>query len=183
MLNDFVATEEIDSVIEFGCGDGEQLALGRYPRYLGMDVSPSTLQRTAQRFSDDRTKSFLRYDPACFADPAGFLSAQLTLSLDVVYHLVEDGIYARHLQDLFGASRRFVILYTSDSERLSVPEHPTAHVRHRPVRRDVAARFPHWTLRSQVDGPQRLGGSSSFAEFLIYQHHPDSARNRAEVVT
>ncbi len=35
-VNDFVAEHRIDSVIEFGCGDGRQLEGMRYPRYLGL---------------------------------------------------------------------------------------------------------------------------------------------------
>ena len=39
VLNEFVAREKIASVVEFGCGDGNQLSLSRYPRYTGFDVS------------------------------------------------------------------------------------------------------------------------------------------------
>ena len=39
--NDFVRARGIDSVIEFGCGDGAQLALAEYPAYVGIDVSPA----------------------------------------------------------------------------------------------------------------------------------------------
>lgn len=41
MPNDFVRARGIDSVIEFGCGDGAQLALAEYPAYGGIDVSPA----------------------------------------------------------------------------------------------------------------------------------------------
>ena len=42
-LNDFVRAHDVTSVVEFGCGDGNQLALAAYPRYLGLDVSPASL--------------------------------------------------------------------------------------------------------------------------------------------
>ena len=35
VMNDFVRENGIRSVIELGCGDGMQLALADYPRYLG----------------------------------------------------------------------------------------------------------------------------------------------------
>jgi hypothetical protein len=35
-----VAERRIRSVIEFGCGDGNQLGLMRYPSYLGLDIEP-----------------------------------------------------------------------------------------------------------------------------------------------
>jgi hypothetical protein len=32
-LNEFVADHKISSIVEFGCGDGAQLALAAYPKY------------------------------------------------------------------------------------------------------------------------------------------------------
>jgi len=39
VLNDFIRENAIESVIEFGCGDGNQLGLMECPRYLGYDIS------------------------------------------------------------------------------------------------------------------------------------------------
>ncbi len=173
IVNDLVATQEIDSVIEFGCGDGNQLSLAHYPRYLGLDVSTSVLRRSMRRFAEDRTKSFLHYDPISFADPAGYLRAQLALSLDVLYHLVEDKIYELHLRHLFGSAQRFVVLYTSDADTISAAGQAAAHICHRPVARDVATRFPHWSLAKRVPNPYRVGPVTSCAEFFIYRReHP-----------
>jgi SAM-dependent methyltransferase len=165
VLNDFVEAYRITSLVEFGCGDGQQLALARYPRYLGLDVSPTTLQRVANRFANDPTKSFLRYDPACYADPAGFITADVSLSLDVIYHLVEDDVYRGHLRHVFAAGRRFVVLYTSDADRLPGPERTAPHVRHRPVVSDVARDYPAWRLRERIPNPY----DTSLADFLIYE--------------
>ena len=45
VINDFVISKGISSIIEFGCGDGNQLLLARYPRYTGLDVSKVALAR------------------------------------------------------------------------------------------------------------------------------------------
>src|SRR5437899_4317923 len=39
VLNGFVKENTIKSVIEYGCGDGNQLKFAEYPSYLGFDVS------------------------------------------------------------------------------------------------------------------------------------------------
>src|SRR5262249_12471902 len=39
ILNKFVREKAVNSVIEFGCGDGAQLELATYPKYVGVDVS------------------------------------------------------------------------------------------------------------------------------------------------
>src|SRR5579864_6395854 len=43
ILNGFVARHGIQSVIEFGCGDGNQLSLASYPSYVGLDVSRTAI--------------------------------------------------------------------------------------------------------------------------------------------
>src|SRR5262245_61906539 len=58
VINDFVAEKSIISVIEFGCGDGNQLKLSRYQTYIGFDVSKSAVQECQKVFGDDSTKAF-----------------------------------------------------------------------------------------------------------------------------
>src|SRR5690554_228897 len=38
-LNDFVTENDVKEVVEFGFGDGNQLLLANYPKYIGFDVS------------------------------------------------------------------------------------------------------------------------------------------------
>src|SRR5689334_14993422 len=54
-LNDFVAANNVGSVIEFGCGDGNQLSLANYPRYLGLDVAKGAIELCRTRFGGDRS--------------------------------------------------------------------------------------------------------------------------------
>jgi SAM-dependent methyltransferase len=169
-LNEFVARYQIQSVVEFGCGDGNQLALGRYPRYVGLDVSETALSLCEQRFRGDRTKEFRHYIPNAF-EPRE-VSSELGLSLDVIYHLVEDDVYTAYLAHLFAASSRYVVLYTSDADRLTMREIRAAHVRHRPVVRDIADRFPGWRLEQRVPNRYEYDGDvsrTSFSDFYVYK--------------
>ena len=83
ILNKFVSANRIKSIIEYGCGDGNQLSLARYPRYTGFDVSPDALAKCCKLFATDKTKSFR------LMEEYQGETAQLTLSLDVIYHLIE----------------------------------------------------------------------------------------------
>src|SRR5215813_1268210 len=58
ILNDFVRTKNILTVIEFGCGDGSQLRLLQYPEFVGVDVSQSAIAQCRSRFANDPTKRF-----------------------------------------------------------------------------------------------------------------------------
>jgi hypothetical protein len=153
---------QVHSVIELGCGDGHQLGLARYPLYLGLDVSAGAIDLCLARFAGDATKSFLWYDPRRTRHPANFITADLALSLDVVYHLLEDEVYDAYLGDLFAIARRFVIIYSSDrAEGRSAP-----HVRHRKFTDDVALRIPEFQLVERI--PNRYP-AQSFAEFFIFE--------------
>ncbi len=141
-VNAFVEEHRLSSVVELGCGDGEQLALLRCERYVGLDVSESAVRACRRRFANDPGKSFFLYRPACFQDHADIFRADLALSLDVLYHLVEDEVYDEYLALLFGAASRFVVIYAPDSDR---PPHSLArHVLFRRFSADVERRFPRW---------------------------------------
>jgi hypothetical protein len=159
-LNRFVADNAMRTVVEFGCGDGNQLRLARYPSYLGLDVSRTAIKRCAELFHDDATKSFVFYDPALFEDRAGFLRADLALSLDVVYHLVEDDVFDRHLRQLTEAAERYVVVYASDDDRrVAAP-----HVRHRRFTEWIEEQAPTLRLIETVPRPD-----PSYQEFFVFE--------------
>ena len=128
-LNGFVAQHAIQSIAEFGCGDGNQLALSieHYRKYLGFDVSTTVIGRLRARFG--RRGSTSRRAPEFFhvsAFNASTHQVELALSLDVIFHLVEDAIYAEYMRRLLSAATRFVLVYSSNEERPA-----QGHVRHR----------------------------------------------------
>jgi len=133
VLNDFVRAHGIRSVIEFGSGDGAQLRLATYPNYLGVDVSPTAVQLCRAAFAADPTKRFLES-----RDYAGE-DAELALSLDVLYHLIEDKVFEDYMMQLFDAARRYVIIYSSDRDQAG----EGTHVRQR--------RFSQWIEANRRD--------------------------------
>ena len=94
-------------------------------------------------------KTFLPYSPGAFADPRGLLRADLGLSLDVMFHLVEDDVFEAYVRDLFSLSRRFVLVYASDGPRDST----IGSVTDRPFTAHVRATEPGWHLVERVPNP------------------------------
>ena len=163
ILNEFVLKHNIVSVIEFGCGDGNQLSLARYPKYLGFDVSPKAIEWCQNLFAHDASKRFRVYDRRCANTERG----ELTLSLDVIYHLVEDDIFERHMDDLFGTATRFVIIYSDNEEA----PRDTLHIRHRRFSDWIEKHEPEWQLIEHI--PSKYPWKSerelgSWADFWIY---------------
>lgn len=164
VINSFVQRNDIRSVLEFGCGDGNQLSLSNYTSYTGLDVAPKAIEICIERFRGDPSKSFFLYSTEHFADHSGVFSADLTMSLDVVFHLVEDHIFEGYMRHLFAAANKFVIVYASNDERADQAK----HVRHREFTTWVRKSLPEWRLLEQVENPHReLVGA--VADFYMYE--------------
>lgn len=143
-ISNLIESEAIHSVIEFGCGDGNQLNLISYKSYRGLDVSNSAISICREKYlnksnySFDLVKNFAgeQYD--------------LSLSLDVIYHLVEDTTFENHMRDLFRSSAKFVLIYSSDFNSSG-----EGHVLHRNFSKWIFENAPGFELVSSEENPFR----------------------------
>lgn len=167
VLNNFVHRNNIKSVVEFGCGDGAQLALAEYPQYLGLDISKAAINLCSNRFSEDETKCFTLYLPEKFHENIQQYEADLAISLDVIYHLVEEAVFNTYMHHLFISAKRYVIIYSSNFDKRMYQQ----HIRHRKFSRWIEKNQPRWKLIDHI--PNRYpvkaqGAYGSFADFHIY---------------
>jgi len=156
-VNAWVEEHGVTSVIDWGCGDGNQLGLARYPRYLGVDRSRAAVRRCIDAYAGDPTKSFLAYDPEGMHDPAGWLRADLALSMEVLFHLVEDATFEDYLTRVFDSAERFVVIVSSD---VDLPQR-SPHERHRRFTDWVRERRPDWRLVATEAPPEGIDLLSS----------------------
>ncbi|MFZ5972397.1 MAG: class I SAM-dependent methyltransferase [Bacteroidota bacterium] len=167
ILTAFLQENNIGSVVEFGCGDGNQLSMIPYREYVGLDVSRSVILRCAERFRADNSKSFFLFDPMAFCDRGGYFKHDMALSLDVIYHIIEDDIFEKYMQHVFASARRFVVLYSTDYNSMQMK-----HVKHREVTRWVNKNIPDWTLEKVIDNPFPYSESdpdnTSDAKFIFF---------------
>ena len=175
VLNGFVEEEGVKSVIEFGCGDGNQLTLARYDQYLGIDISPEAVARCRRLFANDSSKRFVLL--AEYVNE----TAELALSLDVVFHLVEDSVYEDYLERLFKSAERFVAIYSSNDDDNT--RQFGSHVRHRQFTSWIETRRPEWHLLRRI--PNRFPfdaatGAGSFADFYLFHRRRPSDRTSSD---
>ena len=170
VLNSFVREKNVQSVIEFGCGDGHQLSLSSYPSYVGLDISPAALQMCNDIFKNDKTKSFFLYESNSFMDNDPAFKADLALSLDVIYHLVENSTFEVYMQHLFASSKKFIIIYSNDTDKNKIFGYP--HIKCRKFSDWIIQNAPEWRLIKRIpnkypyEGP---GKSGSWCDFFIYE--------------
>lgn len=169
IINEFVKKHGVRTIIEFGCGDGNQLRIADYPQYIGFDVSEEVIALCNQNFSQDHSKTFKllsEYDGQ---------TAQLTLSLDVIYHLIEDEIFDSYMRRLFMSSERFVIIYSSNTFKNE--EGQAVHVKHRKFTTWIEENEPSWELYEYIPNRYPLKNNScegSFADFYIFRRNTES---------
>jgi hypothetical protein len=165
VINQFVKNRNVRSVIEFGCGDGAQLTLADYPEYTGIDVSPSATALCRRHFADDPHKKFITLDDPASQDARG----EMALSLDVIYHLVEDDVYDAYMRRLVQAAARFIFIYSSNVE---LPGH-VPHIRHRCFMAWLAKNAPEWALSAHVcnEYPYDINNptETSWADFYFFE--------------
>ena len=168
-VNQFVTEQDVDSVIEFGVGDGHQLSLAKYPQYVGLDVSETAIACCRERFATDTSKTFVCYEPCDFDTNKDAFQADLALSLDVIYHLVEDSVFESYMRQLFTSARRFVVIYSSNRREPTVAR----HVRHREFTSWIDQHISGWQLKQHVPNKYpydpRDKENSSFADFFVYE--------------
>ncbi len=165
VINGFLKENEITSVIEFGCGDGNQLSMISYPDYLGLDVARASVELCTERFKDNAARSFMWYDPGAFVNPSLFLKADLVVCLDVLYHIIDDNDFLRTLDAIFSCASRHVILYTTTDihEKKDYEYMKGSHGKHRDTMHYLS-QFSDFEIVKTI--PQRHPDLSS-ASFII----------------
>lgn len=165
IINDFIKEKKINSVIEWGCGDGNQLSLLNINRYLGYDVSSKAISICRKRFENDKSKNFVCSGDSMFHSKN---KAEMSMSLDVLYHLVEDEVFERYMQQLFESSTKYVCIYSCDFE-----EDIADHVRCRKFSEYVSQKFSSWKLINYIKNryPYDLNDvdNTSFSDFFFYE--------------
>lgn len=165
VINDFVTKKNIETVIEFGSGDGNQLKYFNFRSYIGFDVSQTAINRCREIYKSDSTKQFevlKAYNQE---------KADLILSLDVIYHLIEDGTYFDYMEKLFASSSKYVIIYSSNDDEHK-NNNVATHVKHRKFTNWVEQNVSNFKLIEHIPNKLPFNGDndiSSYADFYVFQ--------------
>ena len=114
-LNGWIFRHNIRSVIDYGVGDGNQLTMleiDHLDSYLGIDVSEYVVRSCRERFAVDKNKSFAMAEDISRDRP----TAELAMSCDVLFHLIEDHVFLQYMDNLFAMAQRYVIIYARDED-------------------------------------------------------------------
>lgn len=163
VLNRVIAETKATSLLEFGTGDGNQLSLMTPLPYVGVDVSRTALAMLRARFADQPLYRFLHP-----GELPRDLTCDITVSADVIYHLIEDQVFEAHMEALFRHARDFVVIYSSNH----AAPHDGSHIRHRRFTDFIAARMPGWQRVLHIPNPYPWDPANptetTFSDFHIF---------------
>ena len=166
VINEFIKYNNIVSMIDYGVGDGNQLQLLNVNnvKYTGIDVSPHIISKCKETFHKYTNMTFV------LDTEITDLSAELILSCDVIYHLIEDDVYLDYMKTLFSMSNKYVIIYAKN-ENINL----ATHVKFRQFTDYIEPNLNNWRLIKYIPNqyPQLILGqnnqNTSPSDFYIYE--------------
>lgn len=180
-LNSFIAENGVSSLVDLGCGDGSVASGIVVESYTGLDISEQalTLCKKAVRTQGAR---FFCTETFPYREHAG--AFDVALSMDVIFHLVEDSLFVKYMANLFSLSGKYVIIYSSDRED---DGSSPCHLKHRRISEYIKESEPGWSLLRTVCNKYPFAGdhvNQSFSDFFIYMRTqppvPDSGGSSRE---
>ena len=165
VLNDFIKKNKINTVIEWGSGDCNQLSLGNYKIYIGYDISQTAINICKAKFFNDKTKIFIYMNDSFI----NVEKSDLSISLDVIYHLLEDNVFNLYMQNLFNSSNKYVCIYSSN---IDIPW--ASHVRHRKFTDWIDKHISNiWKIKEFIPNiypfDPKKKYPTTFSDFYIYE--------------
>ena len=156
----------ITSAIDFGCGDGSQLSefINSLESYIGYEVSPYLVSKLEEQYGGEG-RYFYNYKSYNGS------KAELSLSLDVIYHLIEDSVFEDYMRNLFNSSMKFVLIYSSNTAYQHIFQ--PRHIYHRDVTTWISNNIDNFKFVEYVCNkyPYMWDGNkeTSFCDFYLYK--------------
>lgn len=149
-------------------GDGNQLKMFNTTnkKYVGIDVSPTIINKCKVLFKKDTSKQFFEVK-----DYDKNIKVDLVLSCDVLYNLIDDNIYYSYLNNLFTFSSKYIIIYANDIDYNSTSQ----HVKFRKFTNFINTNYKEWELIQHIPNKytQTIIGQNNhklgLSSFYIYK--------------
>lgn len=165
-VNEFLEEKNIKSCIEWGCGDGNQLSLMNYKEYLGIDISKKAIEINREKFKNDSSKRFMVLDDNLSINK----KYDMAISLDVIYHLVEDDVFEKYMRNLFAYADKYVCVYASNTNSQQCGYYN--HMKHRKFTDFIDKNFKSWSLIEYIENrypfDERDCANTSFSNFYFF---------------
>lgn len=108
IVNGIVEKFSIKKVLEFGCGDGNQLGQYKFDEYLGLDISLKAIRMCENLFKDSINKKFKLIDVQ--KDLLIERDYEMVICMEVLMHVTNENDFKWTLDQIFKHSKDFVLI-------------------------------------------------------------------------
>jgi SAM-dependent methyltransferase len=166
VINNIIEKFQIKRVVEWGCGDGRLCGTYKAEEYFGLDVSDYVIEKNKEKYADriPQKMRFMTYD----GSKIEVGKYDLSLSLDVIYHLIDEGMFEDYMYNLFNSSSNIVVIYSIDNDNLL----GAAHIKYRKHTGFIEREFKEFDLIKVIDNmypTNKFGAGGSDCSFFVYQ--------------
>lgn len=157
VINNYIVKYEIKTISDFGCGDGNQINMFKgFNIYTGFDISSFIIAKCINIFRDRNNMFFVN-------SIIDLPTSDLCLSLDVIYHILDNDEYHNYMTNLFNKSNRFVLIFSTDHDDNN---HDAKHILHHKFSDWVVEYYNEFKLIEVIDNNLITG-----AKFYLYERN------------
>lgn len=154
-INNFIKNFDIKSINDFGCGDSNQISMfAGFEKYTGFDISKTILNLCKDKFKSDNRFTFVN-------NTNDMSLSDVTFSLDVTYHVVEDEYFNEYMHNLFRLTNKYVLIYSINSDNSSGF---AEHLKNRKFVDWVNINYPNFEL---IDNKPFVGKNNGIGFYLF----------------
>jgi hypothetical protein len=114
ILESFFAAKNISTLTDLGCGDFQNKdAFLKLAQYHGYDVSNWQIRKLKKKHG---RKRFKFHQIKTDRDYLRITKSEMSLSMDVILHLVDDEDYSQYMRALFNSSTNYVGILNTSTE-------------------------------------------------------------------
>jgi len=165
IINNIIKNYNIKSIIDLGCGDGNQLTFLDIDNvdYIGIDPSKTVIHKLKKKYIKSINKKFILMTDIITE------KAELSISCDVLYHLINRDIWEKHIDNLFTTGLKYVIIYAYDCDK-----DWGNHCKSRKFTDFIEKNYSNWELIKVVKNKYPISENSndtnsSMSDFYIYK--------------
>lgn len=114
IINGIIKDYRIKSVLDYGVGDGNQYSTLNLDNitYYGIDVSSTAISICKNMFPD-KSNCFMSVNEYKETNT----TCELSMSCDVLYHLIDEDLYHSYLKNLFEFSNKYILIYARNQTK------------------------------------------------------------------
>jgi len=172
IINSFIKEHNIKSILDLGCGDGNQLKHINTANinYIGVDPSTTIINKLKEIYKNDKNKNFIQLEMVMQNHYKLYnVKTELTLSCDVLFHLINLDIWEQHINNLFNISAKYVIIYAYDFN-----QDWNNHCKSRRFTDFIREKYSNWQLIKVIKNEYPLfegcdDQNASMSDFYFYE--------------